>query len=461
MVIQHGYPIVVWGAAAAGSEITVKLGEHGVRVKTDAQGAWSAELPALTVTGLPLELTVSGDGGSKTFKDVLIGDVWLAAGQSNMVLALAASADNANEKKAAPLPLARVCKLPGEFAFAPAGQYSRALAWEPLNPQRIGAFCSAVAYYFARTVQPEAGLPLGVVQAAVGGTQAEQWTPEEALRAALPDNPLFAARERAREKQGAGGKVGIMESGAGSVFNGIIHPLRHVKFAGVLWYQGEANTRSKRDYAPVLTTLVQSWRDFFGEPELPWVIVQLPNFSLPKDDGWMRVREAQLLVSKQLRLPLVVTIDEGSAETIHPPKKDVVGRRAGLAALQRVYQKEVEGSSPVPKSFKTDGDSIVVEFTGFKGDLVVKGDRAEGFEIAGDDHRFYPATAQVFGRQVVVRAPEVPQPKAVRYLWQNSPAKVTLYNAAGFPVTPFRTEAWPDMEVNPLFIKTMSEAARP
>ncbi len=225
------------------------------------------------------------------------------------------------------------------------------------------------------------------------------------------------------------------------MYNGSIYPLRYAKWKGVVWYQGEANSRSPRDYRPVLTTFIRALREVFGEPDLPFVIVQLPNFGLPKDDGWMRVQEAQRLTARDLGLPLVVTIDQGSPITIHPPNKSEVGRRAALAALQHIYKQDIEGSSPVPKNVTFAGDTATVEFDGFKGDLVLKGDAVKGFELAGDDKKFVPATAVVKGRSVVVQSAGVPQPKALHYLWANSPEAVTLYSAAGLPATPFR---WPE-----------------
>jgi sialate O-acetylesterase len=186
--------------------------------------------------------------------------------------------------------------------------------------------------------------------------------------------------------------------------------------------------------------MIQSWRAVFGQPQLPFVIVQLPKFGIPKDDGWMRVQEAQMRTARALGLPLVVTIDQGSATTIHPKNKAEVGRRAGLAALQHVYNQDVDGTSPAMKSVQFQRDSAVVEFDGFKGDLTLKGDSVQGFELAGADHQFQPATAEIKGRSVVVKAAGVPSPKAIRYLWANSPEAVTLFSPAGLPAGPFRME---------------------
>jgi sialate O-acetylesterase len=388
----------------------------------------------------PFELKVSSGTELKTFKDVMIGDVWLIAGQSNVALTLAATTDWAQAKKESVSDAIRVCKLSGAYAFEPEGNFSRPLSWDILNPARAGTF-SGVGYYFVRTVQPAVGVTVGLVQAAVGGTQVEQWTPQAALKAAQPENPLFAVRDKARAKFASdpNARVGLTQAGATTLYNGTVHPFRFAKLKGVLWYQGETNARSNRDYRPVLTTFVKSWREVFDQPDLPFVIVQLPSYGASKGDAWMRVQEAQLLTARELGLPLVVTIDQGSQTTIHPPNKAEVGRRAGLAALQHVYKQNVEGTCPLPKDVKFERDSAIVEFDGFKGDLVLKGDTVKGFELAGGDGVFKPATAILDGRRVVVHADGVSQPKAVRYLWANSPEAVTLYSAAGLPAGPFRS----------------------
>jgi sialate O-acetylesterase len=439
MVLQRDQPITVWGTAAAGAEVAVSIGGEHASVKADESGKWLATLEALKASG-PFELSVSSGTEKDNAKDIMIGDVWIAAGQSNMVFALQSTTEWPQVRAAGDFPAIRICKLPGDFSFTPMDKYSREVRWEPLNSAKAGYF-SAVGYHFARTLQPAIGVTVGIVQASVGGTQVEQWTPEAALKAAQPDSPLFAEKEKAQAALAAGSstKIGPMQSGASVLYNGLIHPMRYTKFAGVVWYQGEANTRSKRDYRPVLKTMIQSWREVFAQPELPFVLVQLPNFGLPKEDGWMRVQEAQLITAHDLGLGLVVTIDQGSAATIHPPNKAEVGRRAGLAALQTVYKQDVEGTSPVPKSIIINGDTVTVEFEGFKGDLVLKGDAVKGFELAGVDGNFQAATAEIQGRSVVVKATIVTQPKQIRYLWANSPEAVTLFSAAGLPATPFRS----------------------
>jgi sialate O-acetylesterase len=451
MVLQRQQPILVWGAAPPGTEVSVALSDQKTTAKADDKGQWKAELKAMEASG-PFELNVSDGSNTRSVKDVMIGDVWLIAGQSNVVLPLSSDKADWPALKASPINNdIRVCKLPGRAALEPADQYSRAVVWDVLNTAKVGGYLSGVGYHFVRTIQPAVGVTVGLVEGAAGGTQIEQWTPEASLKAADPENKQFDMREKARAKVAADptAKVGEMEGGAASMYNGTIYPMRYAKWKGVVWYQGEANSRTKADYRMLLKNFVESWRQVFGEPDLPFVIVQLPNFGIPKDDGWMRLQEAQMLAARDMDLPLVVTIDQGSKVTIHPPNKAEVGRRAGLAALQHVYKQDVDGTSPLPKSVTYEGDSATVEFDGFKGNLVLKGDAVQGFELAGADGNFQPTTAKIDGRRVVVTAAGVPQPKTIRYLWANSPEAVTLYSTAGLPAAPFRSEGLPSGDSSP------------
>jgi sialate O-acetylesterase len=437
MVLQRDQPLVIWGTATPGAPVVVNFAGQQATAAADATGAWQVTLAAKPASG-PFRLEAQSGTASVALGDLMLGDVWLASGQSNMVLALGASSEWPSVRSAGTMPAIRICKLPGTGALAPSETYVRAVPWDVLDSARANAF-SAVAYHFAVTIQPVVGATVGVIEGASGGTMAEQWTPEAALRAADPQSTssTFAARDKALARIAAEpqAKIGTTEAGASALYNGTIHPLRRLKFAGVLWYQGEANSRSKDDYRPRLTTLIRSWRELFAEPDLPWIIVQLPQFGLPKDDGWMRVQEAQRLVAHDLGLPLVVTIDQGSATTIHPPNKAVVGRRVGLAAQQHVYHQAVSGTSPLPTSLTYSAGTAVI---GFSDELKVSGATANGFELAGVDGAFVPATAQVAWHTVTLTAPGVASPAAVRYLWVHYSDAVTLYGPTGLPVPPFR-----------------------
>lgn len=456
MVIQRGKPIQVWGTGDPGAEINVSLAREKATAKADNNGFWQASLAPMQAGG-PFDLKVASGSGTSDFTDIMIGDVWLIAGQSNVVLGLQSTTEWPEVKTAGVFPAIRVCRLPSNYAFEPADNYKRPYKWEVLDSAREG-FLSGVGYHFARTIQPAIGVTLGLIQGSSGGTQIEQWTPQENLKTAVPNSPSFAARDKAQAALAAdpNAKVSALTAGASALYNGTIAPIRFAKLAGVVWYQGEANTHVKADYRLLLKTLVESWRGVFKEDDLPFVIVQLPNFGLARGDLWMRVREAQMLAARDLGLGLAVTIDQGSKTTIHPPNKAEVGRRAGVAALQHVYKQNIDGSSPMAKTVQFSGSSAVVTFDGFKGDLVVHGNNIEGFELAGADKVFHPATAKLSGRAVTLQAEGVTQPKAVRYLWANCPDAVTLFSVAGLPAAPFRSDGWPETDASPWF----SEAAK-
>lgn len=434
MVLQRDQPITIWGTAPPAATVEVSCAGRQASVVADRQGAWSAELPALPASG-PHALRARSGDSVVSLADVMIGDVWLAAGQSNMVFALASTSEWPEVRARGAFPAIRICKLPGAHAMAPAGSFARAVPWQRLDSARDGYF-SAVAYHFATTVQPQAGCAIGVIQAASGGTMAEQWTPEAALRADDAQSRTFALRDKAlaRLAADAAARIGASEAGAAALYNGTIHPLRHLRFAGVLWYQGEANSRSRDDYRPRLTTLIRSWRALFAQPALPFVIVQLPDFGLPTDDGWMRVQESQRLVARDLGQPLVVTIGQGSRTTIHPANKAEIGRRAGLAALQHVYGRPVVGSSPAVQTLRfAEGEAILT----CDAEVVAAGDLV-GFELAGEDGVFVSATARIDGRRIIVSAAAVDHPVAIRYLWTHAPAAIPLTGTTGLPVGPFR-----------------------
>ena len=236
MVLQRSLPITVWGDGAPGADVSVTLGKASSTTKAGPDGRWRLDLPALAASG-PYELKASSAGEAKVLKDVMVGDVWLVSGQSNVVLTLSASTDWAEEKKLPASPAIRICKLPADRAFEPAEGFKRAILWQPLDPAHAGSYLSGVGYYFVKNLQPKLGVTVGLVEAAAGGTQVEQWTPLAAVQAAAPDNPLLAMRTKTLAKLMAdpAAKIGLTESGAGVIYDGTIAPFHLAKLAGVLW----------------------------------------------------------------------------------------------------------------------------------------------------------------------------------------------------------------------------------
>ena len=423
--------------------------------RAGAGGRW-----AVTLAPLP-----AGEGGTLVVRgenrievqDVLVGEVWLGSGQSNMAMTVARSRDYPEEQAAARLPRVRMFKEESPSAEAPSAEPRG--RWVACAPETVGAF-SATLYFFGRELHRELGVPVGLINSSVGGTPIEAWIAADAqravpeLRAALdkPTEPVPAAKaskaaraadpaqaEKAKAKADAAAR---RKADVGGLFNGKIAPLIPYTFRGALWYQGEANTLPGKPalYEAQLRLLVQDWRQRWGR-EFPFAWVQLPNFGGAGRD-WPAVREAML---RTLALPatgMAITIDVGEEKDIHPRNKQDVGRRLSLWALGTVYGRKVPATSgPLPAGHEIHGREVALRFRHTEGGLVARGGPLTGFQVAGEDRQWRPAVARIDGDRVVVSSPEVPRPVAARYAWENFPA-CNLYNGAGLPASPFRTDDW-------------------
>ncbi|MBI5766255.1 MAG: sialate O-acetylesterase [Verrucomicrobia bacterium] len=472
MVLQRDKRIPVWGRAAPGEHVAVTVAGQTQSTIAGADGRWRVTLAALAA-GTPQTLTVTGDN-TITIRDVLIGEVWLGSGQSNMAFTVNRAQDYDTERAAANFPLIRHFKEESTYANSP--QSAGKGRWEICSPDTVGSF-SAALYFFGRELHRALGVPVGLVNSSVGGTPIEQWIAPEAQRAAPELAPFLqqieseataltsdaalkkydrdlaaweAAQKKARtEKKKAAKKpqdptdAAVRRRSLGALFNGKIAPLAPFALRGILWYQGEANSTPAKApfYARQLSLLVRDWRTRWGE-ELPFAWVQLPNFVGAGRD-WPAVREAML---KTLALPqtgMAVTIDIGEANDIHPRNKQAVGHRLALWALGTVYGRKVPAiSGPLPAGHEVRGREIVLRFRSTDGGLVPHGSEVTGFVVAGADRKFAPARARIAGDTVIVSAPDVPAPVAVRYAWENLPS-CNLFNGAGLPASPFRTDDWP------------------
>jgi sialate O-acetylesterase len=474
MVLQQGAAVPVWGTAEPGEEVSVSAAGQAKTAKADAGGKWTVRLDALKAGG-PLAVTVKGKN-TITINDVLVGEVWLASGQSNMALAVSGAKDFAQEQAAANLPQIRVFQE--QSASAPAPQADCKGTWQVCSPETVGRF-SAAAYFFGRELHRKLGAPVGLIQSAVGGTPIESWISLEAQKN-CPDLKGFfkpadkaaaqfdaaalaqyqktlqkweaAAAKEKTAKQAAPRKpvnpadAAKGKGGAGGLFNGKIAPLIPYAIRGAIWYQGEANSTPEKApyYQYQLPLLVQDWRTRWGEGEFPFAWVQLPNYN-GAGRNWPLVREAMLKALKVPNTGMAITIDIGEATNIHPKDKQTVGLRLAMWALGTVYGQKVATCGPLPAGNKASGSDVVLSFTHTDGGLVAKDGDLKGFTIAGADKKFVKAEAKIASDTVVVSSPEVRQPVAVRYAWENNP-QCNLYNGAGLPASPFRTDDWPAAE---------------
>ena len=483
MVVQRDEPIPIYGQAAAGSVLHVQLGdgkgEAMAGATVDGQGNWKAILPAMHAGG-PLTLKVSGDG-ELTLQNILVGDVWLASGQSNMEFSMTTNfgsgpgvLNGQTEIAAADHPNIHFFRQRRMSSATPlrAGTGT----WEVCTPATVGQ-CSAVAYYFAQDIEAREHVPIGLICTYAGGTPIEAWMPADAVPRA-PGYATYAQRWKAAvaayprwkadyDKKVADQKAAIAEAikngqptpayhyispppaspdrAPGALYNAMIAPFTGIPITGVLWYQGEDNVAHATEYRGFFETMITSWRAAWKQDGMPFLFVQLSSFRpraiQPGPSNWAELREAQ---AGALRLPktgMAVSLDLGDAVNIHYVNKKPVGLRLAEAARAVVYGEKIEGSSPLYGSMAPEGgDAIRIKFSHAPAGLkTADGGAVEGFTMAGDDHVFYAADATVDGASVVVRSKQVPKPVAVRYGWADNPA-ANLVGGDGLPVSPFRTD---------------------
>jgi len=455
MVLQAAQPVAIWGWAGPAEAVTVTFLGQRQETRAGADGRWSVTLAPLPA-GEGGTLVVGGENRIEV-KDVLVGEVWLGSGQSNMAMTVARSRDYPVEQAAARLPRVRMFKEESPSAETP--QAEPRGRWVVCSPETVGAF-SATLYFFGRELHRELGVPVGLINSSVGGTPIEAWIAAESqravpeLRAALetrtepPAVPAPAAKATKAAKSAEAAKTAKADAAArrkadvGGLFNGKIAPLIPYTFRGALWYQGEANTLPGKPalYEAQLRLLVQDWRRRWGR-EFPFAWVQLPNFGGPGRD-WPAVREAMLRTLALPQTGMAITIDLGEEKDIHPRNKQDVGRRLSLWALGSVYGRPVPAiSGPLPAGHEILGREVALRFRHAEGGLVARGGPLTGFQLAGEDRQWRPAAARIEGDRVVVASPEVERPVAARYAWENFPS-CNLYNGAGLPASPFRTDDW-------------------
>ncbi len=432
MVLQREMKIPVWGTADAGEKVTVKAAGQTQTATADDKGKWRVALDPIQSSN-PVELTVSGKN-SITFKDVLIGEVWLCSGQSNMSFYLKGAAHGTEAVKESNRPKIRLFTVDRIIPDQPVDEMKG--EWKVSSPETTPQF-SAVGYFFGLQLQQKLDQPIGLINSSWGGTRAEAWIPRETFDALkLPYEPEWT-EQWLHPKQVPGKKPQPERphEAPAVLYNGMINPFAGYAMRGVIWYQGETNTAYGEHYRKVLTALIKSWRAKWGEGDFPFLIVQLANFKNTR--FWPTLREAQAQVAHDLpNVGLAVTIDIGNPDSIHPTDKLTVGKRLVAAALKIAYHQDVPYSGPTFKSMDVKGNEAIIHFDHTDGGLKNKGNEVKGFEIAGPDNRFVPATAKIQGNDVVVTGEGVSDPKTVRYGWENNPT-CTLYNGADLPAVPF------------------------
>ena len=487
MVLQRGEPVAVWGTAAGGEEVKVSFAGQTKTMKADHKGKWKVTLDSLRENAKPAELVVAGKN-TVTIKDVLVGEVWICSGQSNMQWTVSSSNNAEQEIKAAKFPAIRMFNIDRETSMTPQDDCKG--AWFEANSQNVGSF-SAVGYFFGRNLHQALNVPVGLINTSWGGTRVEAWTSMEALKqrpsakAMLDDWVKSAktyneAKEKADyEKRAADYKALRAKLDAenaklppdkrkpiprgpqppvhpeknqhypASIYNRMIASIIPYGVKGAIWYQGESNQRRAMQYQELLPTMINDWRTRWAD-EFSFYIVQLAEFGNGKPptteagvpDVWAELQEAQLLTALTLpKTGLAVTNDIGEEKDIHPKNKQEVGRRLALWALAKDYGKAgALYSGPIYKGSKTEDGKVRVTFDQATG-LKTRDGKAPGtFQIVGADQKWQWAKAKIDGESVVVWNDAVKKPVGVRYAWTAWSKDDNLVNKDGLPASCFRTD---------------------
>jgi len=430
MVIQRGKALPIWGWADAGEEVTVTLGQVKAAATAGRDGRWRVTLPAMKAGG-PHTMTVRGKNTLEV-KDILVGEVWVCSGQSNMGFKVVRADGGKEEIATANHPRLRMFTV--ERAMADSPRDDCIGRWEVCSPETLGGF-SAVGYFFGKELQDELDVPIGMINTSWGGTVCEAWTAREALEGD-PDFETIVARPVAEGQE---------KNRASVLYNGMLAPLVPYTIRGVIWYQGESNVGRAFQYNRLFPSMIRNWRQVWGQGDFPFYYVQIAPYRYPQYEPQYcaELWEAQL---KTLALPntgMAVTMDIGNVANVHPTNKREVGRRLALWALSNTYGKHLVYSGPLYESMRIESDKIRVRFRHADGGLLAHGGGPlREFTIAGSDRKFYPATAVIDGESLLVSSPEVPRPVAVRFGWHDD-AQPNLANRAGLPASPFRTDDWP------------------
>lgn len=491
-VLQRGQPVPVWGTARDGEKVTVEIDSQKIST-TASDGKWSVNLKPLKESSGPLTMKITGDN-IVTVNNLLVGEVWVCSGQSNMEWTFSRAHNAEEEGPKAAFPRIRMFTVQKKVSIKPLTEAVG--TWVECSPETVGGF-SAVGYFFARDLHQKLGVPVGMIHTSWGGTPAQAWTslegfgtdPElqdyvaatnqklanyDAAAAAYPAR-LEEFKSRAKEWDETIGKayqetLGSWneavarakeagqplppkpkpsspqprpplgpEGGSGdpaTLFNGMLAPVIPYGIKGVIWYQGESNAGQSKQYRTLFPAMIADWRARWKQGDFPFLFVQIAPFSGQPPE----IREAQFLtLAKAKNTAMAVTTDVGDATDIHPTQKEPVGQRLALAARALTYGEKIEYSGPLYDSMTAKGGKLVINFKHVGGGLIAKDGELKGFTIAGEDRQFVPARAQIQGSAVLVSAPGVADPKAARYGWANVP-DVNLFNQEGLPASPFRTD---------------------
>ncbi|HEY4207270.1 MAG TPA: sialate O-acetylesterase [Puia sp.] len=454
MVIQQNRPLTIWGKAPAGHDVLVRTDwmSGTITVKADAEGNFLGiiAVPAVQPGDYsPHNIEVTDGVSSMVLHNVLIGEVWLCSGQSNMQFSMKEVLDSTREVAAANYPNLRLLNVDLNFSAKPYESFKG--KWVTCRPSTIKGF-SAVGYYFGRELLQALHVPVGVIFSGIGASAAQAYVPQPVLASDTQLNRVYLQPylNSPKSKEVINGGFSFEKvTRPFLLYNAIIYPLRHLSISGICWYQGESNRKERNSYTRLTQALIKSWRETFGQGELPFYYVQVAPFFLDKEDPTLAdyafFREAQEKVSSLDNTAMITTVDVGEAKNLHPHNKKPIGIRLARTALNRVYGRlDMVWQGPQYQHMEVSGKKAIVFFepgTTTGGLSTDDGSAPAFFAIAGQDQQFYPAEAKIDGDKIIIWAAKVKRPVAVRYAFTNYPV-TTLHNGEGWPVIPFRTDSW-------------------
>lgn len=443
MVLQQEMECPIWGRADPGENVTVTMNGQSKSAKADADGKWALKLASQPAGG-PFTMSVKGKN-EITLENVMVGEVWVCSGQSNMQWPMANVNNAKTELPKADFPNIRLITVPCVAEKEAKDDFNG--SWAPCSPKNIGSF-TAVGYLFGRKLHKDLNIPVGLINCSWGGSSCEAWVNP----ALIESHSDFAGmlERRATYENTPDHPDKRAQHQYGYLYNGMIRPILGYGIRGAIWYQGETNAGRAYQYRSLFPMMIDNWRAEWRQGDFPFYWVQLANYrQTQKDPGnssWAELREAQSMTRSLKNTGEAVIIDIGDAGDIHPRNKQDVGNRLALLALNRTYGKEkVDCESPRCKSMTVAGNKATLTFEFAYNGLYSKGALPTGFAIAGEDKKFHWANAEITGNDtIVVSSPQVAVPVAVRYGWAENPV-VTLFNSANLPMCPFRTDRWPGM----------------
>ncbi|WP_017446941.1 sialate O-acetylesterase [Gayadomonas joobiniege] len=475
MVLQQKQENPIWGKASPGESIRISLADQTYKTKADADGNWRVKLAKMPAGG-PYNIKVQAQN-SIEIKDVLVGEVWMCSGQSNMEWRVKDSNHPAVETLTANYSDIRIMKVPRVGIDTP--QFDIDAKWETVSPSSIRDF-SAICYFYGRRLHHALGVPVGLIKNSWGGTPIEAWIPRDALDNSGEYEPMLshwdqltadfdpATYQQQLKAFNAWNKAGRPAesrvdkpkdpiSGGkrpANIFNGVVNPTVGYGIRGVIWYQGEANGNRGYQYRSLFPLLINTWRERWGQGDFPFYWVQLADFRAEQDtpseySDWAELREAQSMTLSVPNTGEAIAIDLGEGRNIHPTNKQDVADRLVRHPLAKVYGFNLTADSPRFDELKIDGDKAIVSFKNVTKKLYSQDTwKVDGFYIAGDDQQFVKADAKIIGKnKVQVFSEQVKNPVAVRYGWEDNPV-VNLYDKGELPVAPFRTDDWPLRSLN-------------